>query len=214
VPDPRVELDRGADRALTGWAEEDRVPAELALAYDFANTLDERAFGGYEPFDALTRPVDLGRWLAHRGLAARGTRVSTEDLALAHALRRHLRGAARTHVEPPATTRKDRGGFGAVAVLLPLVATLDATGGLSLQPAGGATPVATALTHILAGAVTAEGRGTWARLKMCLAPDCRWVFYDHCKPRTGRWCSTTGCGNRMKTKAYRARTHAQPVSHR
>jgi len=189
------------------------VPAELALAYDFANTLDERTFGGYEPFDALTRPTDLGRWLAHRGLVGRGAKVSTEDLALAHALRRHLRAAARVHLDPdrrPAGDSFTRN-FDAVAARLPLVATLDATGGLSLRPAGGAL-VATALARILAGAVVAEGRGTWARLKMCLAPDCRWVFYDHCKPRTGRWCSTTGCGNRMKTKAYRARAHAQPVS--
>ncbi|MFF1609998.1 CGNR zinc finger domain-containing protein [Amycolatopsis sp. NPDC058278] len=47
--------------------------------------------------------------------------------------------------------------------------------------------------------------GSWQRMKSCGAPDCGWVFYDHSKPHHARWCSTAGCGNRMKTRAYRDR---------
>jgi predicted RNA-binding Zn ribbon-like protein len=53
-------------------------------------------------------------------------------------------------------------------------------------------------------AVTAT-RGTWHRLRMCAAPDCRWVFYDTSRRGGARWCSMAVCGNRAKTRRYRNR---------
>ena len=47
--------------------------------------------------------------------------------------------------------------------------------------------------------------GTWSRLKVCAADDCRWIFYDRTKPGRGRWCEPELCGNRVKTRAYRER---------
>jgi ubiquinone biosynthesis protein len=44
---------------------------------------------------------------------------------------------------------------------------------------------------------------TWGRLKSC--PNCRWAFYDESKNRSATWCSMELCGNRLKTKRYRAR---------
>ncbi len=86
----------------------------------------------------------------------------------------------------------------------PLVVRLDAAGRPRL-----ATPttgdVRGALGLLLADLATAAATGTWSRLKICGAPDCRWAYYDHSKSRTGRWCSMRTCGNRHKTGRYRRR---------
>ena len=47
--------------------------------------------------------------------------------------------------------------------------------------------------------------GTWPRLKCCRNHHCRWSFYDYSKNRSASWCSMQLCGNRTKTRAYRAR---------
>lgn len=62
-----------------------------------------------------------------------------------------------------------------------------------------------ALAALMLSVADAVAAGTWERLKMCEAPDCRWVFYDRSRPNRGRWCAAELCGNRMKTKAYRER---------
>jgi predicted RNA-binding Zn ribbon-like protein len=71
----------------------------------------------------------------------------------------------------------------------------------ALEPAGG--PATAALERLAADLATAAATGTLARLKICGAPDCQFVYYDHSRSRTSRWCSTEVCGNRMKTRRYR-----------
>jgi predicted RNA-binding Zn ribbon-like protein len=46
---------------------------------------------------------------------------------------------------------------------------------------------------------------SWPRLKCCRNHHCRWSFYDYSKNRSASWCSMQLCGNRTKTRAYRAR---------
>ena len=62
----------------------------------------------------------------------------------------------------------------------------------------------------LAIAVTAMTDGAWSRLKAC--PDCRWVFYDHTRNGSKRWCLMTAggpsgrsCGSIAKVRAHRER---------
>jgi predicted RNA-binding Zn ribbon-like protein len=50
--------------------------------------------------------------------------------------------------------------------------------------------------------------GSWPRLKCCRNHHCRWAFYDYSKNRSASWCSMQLCGNRTKTRAYRARRTA------
>lgn len=47
--------------------------------------------------------------------------------------------------------------------------------------------------------------GELERLKMCRSDECGWMFFDRSKPNNRRWCSSTGCGNREKTRAIRQR---------
>ena len=52
---------------------------------------------------------------------------------------------------------------------------------------------------------TAMADGSWTRLKACRRDVCRWLFYDRSRNRSAVWCQMSVCGNRTKTKAYRAR---------
>ena len=60
-----------------------------------------------------------------------------------------------------------------------------------------------ALDRVVAIAFGAMLDGTWGRLKACR--NCRWSFYDFSPNRSATWCSMQLCGNRKKTRAYRAR---------
>lgn len=50
--------------------------------------------------------------------------------------------------------------------------------------------------------------GDIALVKRCANPACRAFFYDTSKNHTRRWCSTTGCGNRMRVAAHYRRRRA------
>jgi predicted RNA-binding Zn ribbon-like protein len=63
-----------------------------------------------------------------------------------------------------------------------------------------------ALDDVVAVALGAMVDGSWSRLKACR--NCRWCFYDESPNRSARWCSMQLCGNRKKTRAYRARLRA------
>jgi predicted RNA-binding Zn ribbon-like protein len=62
-----------------------------------------------------------------------------------------------------------------------------------------------AMGAVLAASFTAMVLDTWGRLKACRNHGCRWAFYDYSKNRSASWCSMQLCGNRTKTRAYRAR---------
>jgi predicted RNA-binding Zn ribbon-like protein len=81
-------------------------------------------------------------------------------------------------------------------------------GAPALRPAS--KGVDTLLGSILVAVITMKLRGDWQRIKLCAAPDCRWVFYDTAKNRLGRWCSMEVCGNRAKTRKYRSTHRADP----
>ena len=44
--------------------------------------------------------------------------------------------------------------------------------------------------------------GDLALVRRCANPACGAFFYDTSKNHTRRWCSTTGCGNRMRVAAH------------
>jgi len=62
-----------------------------------------------------------------------------------------------------------------------------------------------AVGRVLAVSFLAMLDGSWSRLKCCRNHHCRWSFYDYSKNRSASWCSMQLCGNRTKTRAYRAR---------
>ncbi len=170
------------------------VPLELVA--EFLNTLDERTFGphGQSARDEIaTRPA-LGRWLAARGLAASGARVSPHD----HRLVLHLRGSLRVLL-----AAGDDDELPDLSSQLPIVIRFTRQGP-TLHPVTASNAQRFA-TRVLAACAAAAARGDWPLLKMCAAPDCHWIFIDRSRNHLARWCATQICGNRVKTRSYRAR---------
>jgi predicted RNA-binding Zn ribbon-like protein len=151
--------------------------AELVVA--FLNTLDVEA--------GTDQLGDLGGYRAwvHARADLSGVPVGDAEAAAARALRTALRLSAQGLAATPATCQ-------------PLILTLDASGEPRLDGDGPLAQVAAAV------AITAI-RGTWARIKICPADDCRWAFYDASRNRSRSWCSMAVCGNRAKARNHRAR---------
>jgi predicted RNA-binding Zn ribbon-like protein len=59
-------------------------------------------------------------------------------------------------------------------------------------------PVAEAVADLLAD-------GDFNLIRHCEGNDCVLWFYDRTKGHRRRWCTSTGCGNRAKVAAFRAR---------
>ncbi len=61
------------------------------------------------------------------------------------------------------------------------------------------------LARLLVAMTDAEADGSWTRLKVCLADECQWAFFDTSRNRAGRWCSMAECGNKVKMRRAYAR---------
>ncbi len=172
------------------------APPSVALVRDFVNTTD-RETGA----DDLATARDLADYLLAEGLVDARPRVSSAELALAHELRSALRTALEHHHDGT-TPPEDR----LRAVLSHLPVRLDwSAGGAVVEAAGGGTQAALARVGI--AALTAHAEGLWPRLKVCSSDECAWAYFDHSKNRSRHWCEY-GCGNRLKTRAYRERQRA------
>jgi predicted RNA-binding Zn ribbon-like protein len=165
------------------------------LLRDFANTLD------IEPgVDNLDTPAKLAEWLAAHHLIAAGSIAETTDLTTAVTLRTGLRAAMYGHHGPE--PRSIPGELDDVLAGLPVRVSV-AQGTPTLVPANGG--VTGGLSRLAAAIMDTVADGTWSRLKVCKEETCRWAFVDTSKNRSRAWCSMRACGNRTKTRAYRAR---------
>ncbi len=160
--------------------------------------------------DTIASASTLVEWLHLAGLLADGRAEATDDdLRLALRLREGLRDAWLAHHEAassdgpahPAAARV----LDEIAAELPLVLdfTSDPPGFRPLDRGarGG-------LARLLALIPVTVAEGSWERLKVCPAEDCRWAFFDASRNHSRTWCAMGVCGNRSKTKAYRARRRA------
>ena len=151
------------------------APAPLRLVQQFVNTVDREHEREWLP-----------DWLAEHGLPP-GAHVRAFDLR--EALRSLLRVNNAGGTAPDAVRL-----IGEVARTSVIVELGE--DGVSLT---GTDP----LGQVVAVALTAMLDGSWPRLKVCR--NCEWAFYDNSKNRAGSWCSMQLCGNRKKTREYRAR---------
>ena len=179
------------------------------LLVDFTNSEDHE-----EGTDDLTTPAELVRWLAGHGLVGRTARATSADLALARELRAGLHAAMVANHDTAAAGEADGGSSEApaldrAAAELPLRVTTLSGGRPALTPvaSGG---VRGGLAQLLVAVNEAVADDTWRRLKICSADDCRWAYLDTTKNRSRHWCEW-GCGNKAKTRAYRARQKAAAV---
>jgi predicted RNA-binding Zn ribbon-like protein len=67
--------------------------------------------------------------------------------------------------------------------------------------------VAKALWLVIRSAVELLMSGDRERVRQCEATTCAWLFMDHSKNQSRRWCDMKICGNREKAKRFYERTH-------
>ena len=51
-----------------------------------------------------------------------------------------------------------------------------------------------------------------ARIRECAAERCAWLFIDHSRNRSRRWCDMRDCGNRAKARRHYARAKARALA--
>ena len=172
---------------------EDQVPWSAGLVRDFVNTLDHEL-----GTDALATPDGLSAFLSDHGLLEGPGRVSAAQRAKAIRLRRALHDALELNH---------------AAAAAPLPDLDDVLGELSVRLAwDGASVVARPVEDGAAGGLAQIGLAAhramaeqvWWRLKICAFDECEWAYYDQSKNRSRSYCEY-GCGNKLKTRAYRAR---------
>ncbi len=173
-------------------------PAHADLLCAFANTLDVDADAACP--EALPDAAALTGWLRERALLAVGGRADITDHDVAITLRSGLRAAMRLH-----QVRDDQSPvpeLDSAAAALPVEVVFDGTRPRLAPRIGGARA---GLAQLLVAIVDSQADGTWERLKLCAADDCLLAFYDISNNRSRHWCSMGVCGNRQKTRTYRAR---------
>ena len=187
------------------------------LCLDFANTLSWR--GSAEPTEKLTGVAELLRWLhdsagvpdpaveAARRQAqehpARAERLLAEAIALREAIYRIFAAAA---AGGPAADNDLAALNGALAAAAPRTRLVRRDGGYgwATEPAG--VCAGALLTPVLWSAADLLTRLDRLRVRRCANEECLWLFIDHSKGGTRRWCDMTSCGNRAKARRHYLRT--------
>jgi predicted RNA-binding Zn ribbon-like protein len=166
-------------------------PAGFPLLESFLNSVDVETGA-----DDLDTPERYSHWLGQHGYP--DTVADATDLRDALQLRDALRAAARRHHD----AAEPDGALDALAGRIRLRARFTPDGVRLVSAETGARGI---LGDVLATVVLADADGSWQRIKICREDTCQWVFFDRSKNTSKQWCSMQGCGNRNKTRAYRAR---------
>jgi predicted RNA-binding Zn ribbon-like protein len=174
---------------------------DLEIIADFFNTHDKRMrFEGDTGIELLKYPKDLYSWLLKHHLISEQEEVTEQDLELAIKLRTDARKIIKNNIFDD----KENG----VDTLNRLMNNFKFTinffeNSEELQPfhTNGKKGIARLIVLIF----ELKRKELWHRIRICSAYDCQWVFVDHSRPGTGKWCSMKACGNRAKNKAYRQR---------
>ena len=136
------------------------VPRELALLYDFVNTLDRRRYvedgvthaGG----DEIETPRLLEAWMRERGLLRRGEHIDAGDHRAALELRKTLRDFLLNPLEHRSQAKEAARQLTAVSRKFPLMLAVSDEGAVELVP----VPGSNALGRVLGQMVSLAERGS------------------------------------------------------
>ena len=166
------------------------------LCLDFVATVGER---WRRSFERLLEPADLARWMVQSGMLREPPSVSPRQLASGQALREAINALTRPGVQPHPRDREEVNRWAARAPLAPQLTEGGELERIAIRP------VEAMLATIARDAVDLLSGPLAGRIRECAAPDCALLFVDASRPGRRQWCSTGGCGNRVRTKAYRDR---------
>jgi predicted RNA-binding Zn ribbon-like protein len=174
------------------------IPSALALVRDFVNTSDRD-----EGTDELETREGFSAWLTSAELVPvdAAAEVGKSELELARRLRAGLRRALELNHDGVAEPVPE---LQQALAELPVTLTWDGAAPVLTTPASG---VLGGLAKVALAAHEAVSSGEWARLKVCAFDECEWAYVDQSKNRSRAYCEY-GCGNKIKTRAYRARQRA------
>jgi predicted RNA-binding Zn ribbon-like protein len=182
---------------------DDLPPEELRFHWksgrvclDFVATVGER---WRRSFERLLKPEDLARWCVESGLVNEPPPVSRRQLAAGRTLREAINRLAHSGLDPEVGDRAELNRWAAQA---PLAPQLTEPGDLIWVSE---RPVEAMFATIARDAVDLLTGPLADRIRECSAPDCALLFVDTSRPGQRRWCSGAACGNRTRTKTYRAR---------
>jgi predicted RNA-binding Zn ribbon-like protein len=176
-------------------------------ALDFVNT--EIVRDG-EPVDLLDAPEALAQWLAEAGLVTSGRAVTPSAATLAAVKR--LRASIRDIANALAEDRNVRSAS---------IAAIDedltrGRGTMTFRARNGRfavefVPDAPLDVRFLLARAAADffARADRTRIHRCEGTNCVLFFYDATRSGTRRWCSMSGCGNRMKAALHYRRKREQ-----
>ena len=168
--------------------------AELLAA--FVNTRDLE-----EGTDSLADPELLTSWIAEQTGEDVGA-VNEESLTRLLAFRESLRALLRTN-NGEQIGEEELSPLREAAERSRYRTTLAPEGQLDLAPAR--SDLSGFEARLLLAIERLQSHGAWPRLKACTDEECQWAFYDTTRNHSRTWCSMEVCGNREKTRRYRAR---------
>jgi predicted RNA-binding Zn ribbon-like protein len=171
----------------------DPVPRPAALVRDFVNTLDHEL-----GTDALDTSEGLAAFLADQGLLPATETATEAQRVTAVRLRAALHSALELNHD---AARDPLPEFDAILADLSVRLAWNGYGVVVLPVED---DVDGALARIALAAHEAMAQQVWWRLKICAFDECEWAYYDQSKNRSRSYCEY-GCGNKLKTRAYRAR---------
>jgi predicted RNA-binding Zn ribbon-like protein len=172
------------------------IASEADLLVEFVNTRDIE-----EETDSIADPELLETWVAERTGEHAGD-LDDADLARVLALRESLRALLLANNGEEASP-SDLVPLSEAAERSRIRTTFSPDGRLDLAPARSGLGGFEA--RLLLAIERLQSHGAWPRLKACTVVDCRWAFYDTTRNHSRTWCSMDVCGNREKTRRYRAR---------
>lgn len=171
------------------------------------NLINTRRMSEGQLLDTLQSDSDVRNWLKRLKVpVAKGTLAFRDGVLLRKA--RELREIALAAVEDRKSGKMpSRGALNRFLANASTQTALVTDGAMSLRVArvygketveGFLAPVAEAVADLLA-------EGDFDLVRRCEGKSCTLWFYDRTKGHRRRWCSPTGCGNRAKVAAFRAR---------
>jgi predicted RNA-binding Zn ribbon-like protein len=173
-----------------------RSEAEVDLLLAFVNTRDIE-----EETDSIGDPEGLVGWISEQ-TGEYLPPPDREDHARVLGLRESLRALLRANNGVEAS-EGDLRPIREAAERSRYRTAISADGRIELAPAR--SDLSGFEARLLLALERLQSHGAWPRLKACTDDGCQWAFFDATRNRSRTWCSMEECGNRQKTRRYRAR---------
>ena len=178
------------------------APGALMLVQALVNTVELP-----DGSDRLAEVADARPWLVDNHLLAPHADLTDANLDLVRGVRESLRSLLVHNAGGPTPTKAALAPLREIASTGTVRACLADCGEVRLTATGDS--VRDRLVDLLLIVREAQRDGSWALLKACANDECQWAFYDKSRNHGGTWCEMSACGNKLKNRAFRARSKAR-----